>query len=181
MSRRSYVYASELAVCDLDPVTRARIGGGLPTNNQAAIQAAILSATPSDPVTLIVDRHFATSTVLLPASGYVTVRGETPGARIMAVPGTNGHVFRSVTAPQRPYDTGPGVWKVVGAADFDGDGLPDLVWRREDNIGGLIVWLLDGTGRVKRALGIPEAEAGWKTATALGSTASTWPTSTWSS
>ena len=162
MAKRSYFYASELAVCDVDPITRAKVGGGLPTNNQAAIQAILLAATPSNPMTLIVDGHFATSTVLLPAPGYVTVRGEAPGARIMTVPGANGHVFQSVTAPQRPYDPGPDSWQVIGTADFDKDDLPDLVWRRRDQAGGVVIWLLDGAGAVKRALGIPEPASGWK-------------------
>ncbi len=37
-------------------------------------------------------------------------------------------------------------WKMVGAADFNSDGKPDLLWRNTAN-GQNAVWYMDGTTR----------------------------------
>jgi hypothetical protein len=38
-------------------------------------------------------------------------------------------------------------WKVVGSADFNGDGQPDLLWQHQ-TMGAVAVWFLDGTTRI---------------------------------
>ena len=37
-------------------------------------------------------------------------------------------------------------WQVVGVADFNGDGKPDLLWQHR-TAGALAVWYLDGVRR----------------------------------
>src|SRR5947209_5198551 len=55
-----------------------------------------------------------------------------------------------------------GGWKVVGIADFNGDGKPDLAWRRQDETGEVHTWLLDGMGGVKQDIGLPAPAPAWK-------------------
>jgi hypothetical protein len=58
-----------------------------------------------------------------------------------------------------PPDAG---WKVVGVGDFDGDGKADLAWRRQDESGEVRIWFLDGAGGLKKDVGLPAPDAGWK-------------------
>jgi uncharacterized repeat protein (TIGR01451 family) len=55
----------------------------------------------------------------------------------------NGSTFKSATylTPQRLSDD---TWGLVGAGDVDGDGKPDLLWRRKTD-GSLAVWYMNGT------------------------------------
>src|SRR5438132_6683587 len=108
-------HTSVIAVCDVDPTSRRTVVGAVPTNNRAALQARISEASPTTPVTIVVDRHLATSTLIIPRAGFVTVLGDASGARIVAVPSANGHVFQSELAPQRPYDPGPPAPPIFGS------------------------------------------------------------------
>src|SRR5262249_41644043 len=60
--------------CDLS--TGAKIGGGTPTDNAAAINAVLATATATGPVHLIIDGGSAIgSPILIPPTGHVTISG----------------------------------------------------------------------------------------------------------
>ncbi len=56
-------------------------------------------------------------------------------------------------------------WQVVGVADFNGDGQPDLLWRHQTT-GQLAVWYMDGVTRVGGAALVPSpiADLNWQVA-----------------
>src|SRR5207249_4669385 len=53
-------------------------------------------------------------------------------------------------------------WKVIGVADFNGDGKADLLWRRQDDTGEARIWFLDGAGNVTEDKGLKAPDEGWK-------------------
>jgi hypothetical protein len=56
--------------------------------------------------------------------------------------------------------SGPNTWRIAGAADFDGDGHPDLIWQ-DPASGTSQVWLMSGAQGTTRigaaALSLPNA------------------------
>jgi len=62
--------------------------------------------------------------------------------------------------PSAVADTG---WDLVGAADFDSDGKPDLIWQHR-TAGWIGVWFMNGTSMTSAALFTPSAVAdtNWK-------------------
>jgi len=69
---------------------------------------------------------------MLGPAGYVMISGGSPGARIMAVAGTNGHVFQSELAPQRPYDPGPQPLPPIAGSHVVFEGLIIDGYRNDD-------------------------------------------------
>jgi len=63
-------------------------------------------------------------------------------ATVWYLGGTGGVMFRgwNYLAP-----TGQTGWQIVAAADFDGNGVPDLVWQN-DTTGQVTVWYIGGAG-----------------------------------
>jgi hypothetical protein len=62
--------------------------------------------------------------------------------------------------PDQVADTN---WKIVGTADFNGDGNPDLLWQHQTQ-GLLGVWLMDGTTMTNTVWVTPDqvADTNWK-------------------
>ena len=54
-------------------------------------------------------------------------------------------------------------WDLVGAADFDSDGKPDLIWQHRTT-GWIGVWFMNGTSMTSAALFTPSsvADTNWK-------------------
>ena len=52
-------------------------------------------------------------------------------------------------------------WKVVGTADLNGDGHPDLLWQHQ-TAGMVVVWHLNGTGYLDGATIVPSMDPAWK-------------------
>jgi hypothetical protein len=50
-------------------------------------------------------------------------------------------------------------WTLVAVADFDGDQFPDLLWR--DNVGNVLLWLMDGT-TIRTTVGDPGIDPAWQ-------------------
>jgi hypothetical protein len=69
------------------------------------------------------------------------------------------HVGR-IILDQGLYSPSEG-WRVNGTGDFNGDGKPDLVWRRTNDTAEARIWLLDG-GRVVQDVGLPANPPGWR-------------------
>jgi hypothetical protein len=72
------VYASTVpgVVLDCDLTTGARIGGGTPTDNAAALSAVLAPATAGAPIKLVIDGGCALgSPLVIPAVGHVTIEG----------------------------------------------------------------------------------------------------------
>ena len=57
----------------------------------------------------------------------------------------------------------PANWQIVGTADFDGDGSPDLLWRNKAT-GQDAIWQLNGFSFVQ-AYSLPAADTNWKVRT----------------
>jgi glucose/arabinose dehydrogenase/PKD repeat protein len=58
----------------------------------------------------------------------------------------------------------PAGWRVAGAADFNGDGKPDVVWQ-DPATGALAAWFMDGVTRTGSSPFTPgQAPAGWTVA-----------------
>jgi hypothetical protein len=57
------------------------------------------------------------------------------------------------------------LWKVVGVADFNADGSPDLLWEHQTS-GGLVVWFMNGTSLVSASWLSPSGstDLNWKVA-----------------
>lgn len=72
-------------------------------------------------------------------------------------PARTGVVFMS-PSPVTPLN-----WKIVGAADFNGDGKPDLVWQNQAT-GALVLWTMDGPNRTSVTVLNPSPVSGttWK-------------------
>ena len=66
----------------------------------------------------------------------------------------------SLFTPSAVVDTG---WDLVGAADFDSDGKPDLIWQHRTT-GWIGVWFMNGTSMTSASLFTPSAVAdtNWK-------------------
>jgi hypothetical protein len=64
--------------------------------------------------------------------------------------------------PDTVADTG---WQMAGAADFNSDGKPDIVWRHVVS-GKAVVWLMDGTTRISGLFPTPAglSDANWQLA-----------------
>lgn len=52
-------------------------------------------------------------------------------------------------------------WKVVANGDFNGDGIPDLLWRRTNDTGEPRIWLLGRDGRALQDIGLSQPDTGW--------------------
>jgi hypothetical protein len=61
---------------------------------------------------------------------------------------------------------GPPWWQLAGIGDFDHDGKPDLVWRRDNDTLEARVWLMDGANVKpgKSDIGLPLPAPGWRLA-----------------
>ena len=54
-------------------------------------------------------------------------------------------------------------WKIVGVADFNGDGQPDILWQHQTT-GSLSAWLMNGTSLASLATVTPGvvSDTNWK-------------------
>ena len=74
----------------------------------------------------------------------------------------NGTAAISMTllTPSQVADTN---WKIVGVADLNGDGPPDLVWQHQTT-GDIAAWMMNGTAAISMTLLTPGqvADTNWK-------------------
>jgi len=101
-----------------------------------------------------------------PASGW-TIAQESTGTIVwqnnsgaLALWLVNGSTVQSST-----LGAVPGNWLVQGMGDFNGDGIPDILWR--DNTSGTVaIWFLNGSGNVQStaSLGIVPISSTWSIA-----------------
>jgi hypothetical protein len=101
-----------------------------------------------------------------PASGW-TIAQESTGTIVwqnnsgaLALWLVNGSTVQSST-----LGTVPGNWLVQGMGDFNGDGIPDILWR--DNTSGTVaIWFLNSSGNVQStaSLGIVPISSTWSIA-----------------
>lgn len=63
-------------------------------------------------------------------------------------------------SPSQVADTD---WKITAAGDFNGDGMPDLIWQHQSS-GMIAAWLMDGHRLIDAVLLTPAevADTGWK-------------------
>lgn len=87
------VYASTAAsaVADCNLFTGLTASGGTPTDNAAALNAVLATATANAPVHLILDGGFAIGYpgLLIPATGHVTISGQGWSTGLYVLPGSN--------------------------------------------------------------------------------------------
>lgn len=95
------VYASQIdgVVLDCDVLAGTKIGGGSPTDNTTAINAFLATATPTNPIELIIDGGLAAKTLVVPSTGNVAIRGIGLGSGIFTLNGANGHSVASGAGP----------------------------------------------------------------------------------
>jgi aromatic ring-cleaving dioxygenase len=66
-----------------------------------------------------------------------------------------------------PSDPGSPLWRVVGLADFNGDGQPDILFQNSST-GDLVVWLMNGTDLAEIGVLHPSTPgAGWQAASII--------------
>jgi len=53
-------------------------------------------------------------------------------------------------------------WRIQSVGDFNGDGKPDIVWRRADNSGEARIWFMNGTALDHQAAITPNPDPGWR-------------------
>ncbi len=107
------VFASAAGcVPDCVVATGAKIGGGTPTDNAAALNAILATATATNPVELILDGGFAIGkSLLIPAAGNVTIRGMGWGTGLFVLSGSNTNAISSAVFGT----TDESYWQVWGA------------------------------------------------------------------
>jgi hypothetical protein len=94
-------YASRIPgiVLDCDLANRAKIGGGTPTDNAAALNAVLATAAATTPVKLIIDGGCAIGAALLiPQSGHVTIEGIGWDSGLYVLPGSNSNAIQNFAA-----------------------------------------------------------------------------------
>lgn len=92
-------YASRIpgVKLDCDLAARAKIGGGTPTDNSTAINAVLATASSTKPIDLVIDGGCALAKPLvIPATGYVTIRGLGWGTGLYVLPGSNAQAIQNV-------------------------------------------------------------------------------------
>jgi glucose/arabinose dehydrogenase len=130
---------------------------GMLMDGVTATSAAVLAA-PTDPAWHVVGVHD------FDGDGQTDLLLEHASLGALAV------VFYDLTVPRTIALLTPAVepdldWQVVGTADLDLDGHPDLVWRNRAD-GRLRAWLMDGTTRLTEVALDPGqlADTSWKVA-----------------
>ena len=86
------IYASSIpgVVLDCNLDAGAKIGGGTPTDNAARLNAALATASASNPLHLVIDGGCAIGAPLvLPATGHVTISGHGWHTGFFILPGSN--------------------------------------------------------------------------------------------
>ncbi len=98
----STTYASQIAGVKLDCNLSANFTGAGCTNNDAAINGLLATATAVHPVTLIMDGGTVTSGLLIPSTGNVTIQCTGWDAGFVLISGSNAHMLNNVFAGD-PY------------------------------------------------------------------------------
>jgi hypothetical protein len=85
------IKASSIAgvVLDCDLSTGAKIGGGTATDNTAALNAVLATASATNPIKLILDGPTAVSGLVIAAAGYTTIEGIGWQSGIWIISGSN--------------------------------------------------------------------------------------------
>jgi hypothetical protein len=107
----TYIRASEIGCAlDCDLSTGLNIStGGAATDDGPTINAAMASASASNPLTLIIDGGALISGLFLPAGGYWGIQGEGCGSGFFVKAGTNNDgIHNGGPTANVPVDFGPG-------------------------------------------------------------------------
>jgi hypothetical protein len=97
--RTRVVYASSLPGVRLDCVLSTGLtnSGGVPTNNAAALNAVLATATAANPVELVIDGGCAIGAPLvIPSTGQVMIRGIGWGSGLYVLSGSNANAIQNV-------------------------------------------------------------------------------------
>ena len=115
------IYASSIpgVALDCDLFTGAKVGGGIPTDNAAKINAVLATASASNPLHLIIDGGCALGKALLiPTTGYVTITGHGWNTGFYMLPGANSNAIQNVAgtdlASSQAWNSGIGGQSIVG-------------------------------------------------------------------
>lgn len=91
-------------VLDCNIYTGAKIGGGTPTDNTAAINALLITATQENPITLVIDGGAAVKTLIIPNTGYVSIIGLGWHTGFFVMDAADGDFLRTVNHVWDPPD-----------------------------------------------------------------------------
>jgi hypothetical protein len=106
------------------------------------------------------------------ASNYVLWQNRTSGERgFWSLNGTN------YQNDWIPLPTVTGDWNIAATADFNADGLPDIVWQNDG--GQVTIWLMNGTTWGGQYGIVGTVPAGWKLAAAADMTGDRMPDLVW--
>jgi len=72
-------------------------------------------------------------------------------------------------------------WRIAGVADFNGDGIPDLIWQSSD--GSVVVWYMGGANgsSYQSAALLAGPSSGWRIAAVADLNADSGPELIWQS
>jgi hypothetical protein len=108
----------------------------------------------------------ATTTGDFNADGTKDIVWYNPVKRLMSI-ALMAATARLVQGPEIPTPGGPGVWGPVSAADFNGDGMADVVWYNATTQ-RMAVWLMRGTALLAAGPEIPAPPGGGWSAVTTG-------------
>ena len=137
-----------------------KAGGALITQRVEPTNRYVLATASGLPVNVTVQNNFHTDFSDDGFADLLWQRRTDGGLSLWST--QDGPVINGATAASIPGVADPR-WKVVGSADFDRDGYPDLLWRH-DTLGTFGVWLMQGSTIKARAMLNPSgfADTAWK-------------------
>lgn len=93
---REILTASSLgAILDCDLTTGNKIGGGTATDNTTILNNVLSTASPTNPIHLIIDGPTLITGLVIPATGFVTIEGNGFSSGFYMKSGSNNHVIMS--------------------------------------------------------------------------------------
>ncbi len=156
---RGVAYDASLVASGQGAIRIWNSGTALITQRVNATSRYVLAAAASLPLTVTIQNDFHTDFNDDGHADFLWQRQTTGALSLWFMQGTTALSANSFN----PNGVADPHWKVIGSADFDRDGYPDLLWWH-DQLGTFGVWFMKGTTLRERAMLNPSgfADTSWK-------------------